>query len=296
MQLNVVIKDPVWKSKCIPADNIDSIAVWNNKVFVTAKSTHMIHIYNKENPDIIKKFGSFGSNPNQLNRPNGIFVKDDYLFVVERDNKRLQIFNLPSLKSVKIITGFTKPYGIWVEKVNSIYQVYITDDGNKAIYKVILDEKLQTSKTILFHKFNYSIKLESILVDSMYKHVILSDEKKHRIIILNMDGQFKKIIASDIFKGEPEGIALYKDHYIFTDQGKKYNYYHFITRNDHTYTKSLVIPTVTNTDGICVYNDDLYVIDNDCSLVKVQLNDSIFNNITFGILVVMSITLFARII
>lgn len=50
----------------------------------------------------------------RLQRPNGIAIAGDVVFVVERDNARLQVFRLPDGASMGTFAAGTlvKPYGI----------------------------------------------------------------------------------------------------------------------------------------------------------------------------------------
>jgi hypothetical protein len=62
--------------------------------------------------------------------PNGIAVQGDYLFVVERDNHRVQLLSLPDFKTIGTFgeKELRSPYGIWLtEKEPGELDVYITD-------------------------------------------------------------------------------------------------------------------------------------------------------------------------
>src|SRR5690606_41059715 len=71
-----------------------------------------------------------GEGDGQFKRPNGVFVIDDVLLVVERDNRRVQGFALPSLEPLGHFgtDELVKPYGLWVDKADGGYQLYRSEE------------------------------------------------------------------------------------------------------------------------------------------------------------------------
>src|SRR3546814_4990331 len=70
-----------------------------------------------------------GAGEGEFDRPNGVAVVDELLFVVERDNRRVQVLRLPGFSHVASFGNdeFEKPYGIWVNRTGNGYEVYVTD-------------------------------------------------------------------------------------------------------------------------------------------------------------------------
>ncbi len=74
--------------------------------------------------------GSEGGGPGQFKRPNGIAVHADLVFVVERDNQRVQLLRLPDFQPV---TSFgpgelRNPYGLWLHEVSpNELEMLVTD-------------------------------------------------------------------------------------------------------------------------------------------------------------------------
>jgi 3-phytase len=266
--LNYITVDPVWKSKCNPEDDINSIAIINDKIYVTAKRTHTINIYNEIDGN---KHGTLG-NKETFNRPNGIFALNNYLFIVERDNKRLQIIDVNNNKVIALLTIFKEPYGIYVDEDETNYNIYITDNKTKYLYKIIYDKSFNNYQINILYKFNQTVELESVIVDKEYNRIIVSDEANKLLYILNLNGTFVEYFGEDLFESEPEGMAQYKEYYIFTDQSMENNLFHFINRSNLTYSFSLHVNDVSNTDGIYIKDDSLYIIDNYCLLSKIDLN------------------------
>ena len=122
-------------SASTPDDNIDSPASWRAPdgktwVFATAKVGGRLVIYDGDTGNTLRHFGSEGDGPGQFRRPNGIAVHGDLLFVVERDNHRVQILSLPTLKTLTTFgtEQLTQPYGLWVrERAPGDLDVVVTD-------------------------------------------------------------------------------------------------------------------------------------------------------------------------
>src|SRR5690606_36158516 len=123
-----------FKSAMTPEDNIDSVASWTHAdgrtwVFATAKSTDRLVVYDGDTGETLRTLGERGEGDGQFKRPNGVFVIADVLLVVERDNRRVQGFALPSLEPLGHFgtDELVKPYGLWVDKADGGYQLYVTD-------------------------------------------------------------------------------------------------------------------------------------------------------------------------
>lgn len=87
-------------SPMTPADNIDSPAAWRAPdgalwLIATAKATDKLVVYDGSTGQHLRDVGSSGTAPGQFDRPNGIAVTDDLLWIVERDNHRVQVLSLP---------------------------------------------------------------------------------------------------------------------------------------------------------------------------------------------------------
>ena len=80
-----------------------------------------------------------GRDPGSFDRPNGVAVVDDLVFVVERDNGRVQVLRLPGMESVATFGDdvLVRPYGITLfaagnhltaDSAGAAYRVFVTDD------------------------------------------------------------------------------------------------------------------------------------------------------------------------
>lgn len=117
-----------------PEDNIDSPASWLQDgrlmLVATAKESDRLVVYDGRTGERLREVGAPGDGPGQLRRPNGVATVDDrYAFVVERDNRRVQMFALPGFEP---LLGFgadelVQPYGLWVRRAGEGYEVLVSD-------------------------------------------------------------------------------------------------------------------------------------------------------------------------
>lgn len=127
--------DEAWVSPVSARDNIDSPASWRDgdgrlKVVASAKSSDRLVIYDGDTGARLRTVGSKGRALGQFDRPNGVAtIEDRYLFVVERDNHRVQMLTLPDLKPLLSFgeTQLQKPYGLWVRPLDGGYEVIVSD-------------------------------------------------------------------------------------------------------------------------------------------------------------------------
>ena len=86
-------------------------------------------VYDGSTGQHLRDVGSSGTAPGQFDRPNGIAVIDDLLWIVERDNHRVQVLRLPDFTPLATFAAddLRKPYGLWVDRRADGYSVYVTD-------------------------------------------------------------------------------------------------------------------------------------------------------------------------
>src|SRR5690606_3287371 len=98
-------------------------------LLATAKATHRLVAYDGATGAFIRHVGGQGAGEGQFDRPNGIAIAGDLAFVVERDNRRVQVLRLPGMDTVATFGTdvLRMPYGLWVSPVGEGYEVYVTD-------------------------------------------------------------------------------------------------------------------------------------------------------------------------
>lgn len=283
--------------------NVDSVAVWHGPdqqhwLIATAKTGNTLPVYDATTGLLLKTIGSSGTQAGQLQRPNGIAVQDDFLFIVERDNKRLQVFSLPDGQSIGMADGVMgRPYGIAVVTIvpHQRYMIYVTDNkganGGQEPKKVLQYEGIYDGN--LFHlnlvrAFGDNSgdgalwKVESIAADPYYNRLFVADEHRERrnVKIYTLDGKFTgKTIGDGLILYEPEGIAVYElndqeGYIILTDQDRQENTFWIFDRMSLKPIRSFIGNKTRNTDGIATSNNSfgpfisgaLYAVHDDGSI------------------------------
>ena len=129
-----VVVGEAFVTAATPDDNIDSPASWmqdgRRMLVASAKATDRLVVYDGDNGERLRTVGGPGAALGQLRRPNGVATIDDrFLFVVERDNHRVQMFSLPEFTPLLTFGEDTlrQPYGLWVRRKGEGYEVLVSD-------------------------------------------------------------------------------------------------------------------------------------------------------------------------
>jgi 3-phytase len=274
-----------------PDDNIDSVASWTAPdgqvlLLATAKSTHRLVVYDGTTGELVRHIGERGADAGQFDRPNGIAVVGDLAFVVERDNRRVQVMRLPGMDTVAMFGAevLELPYGLWVNSVDGGgYEVYVTDAyiaGVDAQGEDIqppleeLDRRVQRfamtpdgtgfATRHVGHFGDTSEKgalriVESLWGDPANNRLLVAEEDEtyaNELKVYDLEGRFSgRTIGAEFLKAQSEGIML-KDcadgrgWWITTEQGKGRTVFHLFDRQSLAHAGAVTGPTVANTDGI----------------------------------------------
>lgn len=285
----LVTVEPRYLTERDPQDNVDSVATWHGPedqhwLIATAKETDRLLVYDASNGKPLRKFGASGTALGQFERPNGVFVLDALAFVVERDNRRVQVLRLPGFEPLLHFgsdgeTPLRKPYGLWVRAAGAgAYQVFVTDSYETADEKIPpaaeLDRRVHVYRLVIangtgkaqFEKTFGATQglgvlqiVESIWGDPANDRLLVADEEEYQqrnIKVYDLEGRFTgRRVGAGIFHFQPEGIALYpcadgSGWWFGTDQGKQENFFHLFDRRTLEYRGSFGSPRVLNTDGI----------------------------------------------
>jgi DNA-binding beta-propeller fold protein YncE len=128
-QGNFIAKIDIPPGKTKPADPTDvAVDEVRKRCYVVDNDNHRILSYNLENMKLIGSYGAPGSEKRNFNYPFLMALdKDNYLYVVEVINTRVQILN-PEGLFVNFIGGwgvetgeFYRPKGVALDKQNRIY-------------------------------------------------------------------------------------------------------------------------------------------------------------------------------
>ena len=118
-----------------PPDEVDSPTAWltpdgGRWLISTGKETHQLLVHDGETGALLRRVGGKGAAPGQFNRPNGVFAWGDRLFVVERDNRRVQVLSLPEFAPLATFgeSELRSPYGLWLhEPEGGALELWVTD-------------------------------------------------------------------------------------------------------------------------------------------------------------------------
>lgn len=306
----------VFTTKYDEGDNVDSPAIWHGKngenwLLSTAKEGNVIIVFDAATGEKVTQFGKTGKEAGELRRPNGIAVIDDMAIIVERDNRRIQVFSLPEFNPIGHFGNdvLKKPYGITVDYHNDEYQLYVTDNYETP------DEETPPADSLgqRVHMFSFTVdngkinanhkgafgdtsgngilhKVESLLIDRTYNRLLIADEhEEHRNVkIYDVEGNFTGVVIPyKYFLYEPEGIVVWaceadsSGYYIIVDQGKINNTFQIFDRKTLEYIGGFGGEITRNTDGIAITQKSFggfkygafYPVHNDGSLTAISWED-----------------------
>jgi 3-phytase len=118
-----------------PPDEVDSPTAWlapdgKRWLISSGKETDQLRVHDGETGALLQRIGGRGGAPGQFKRPNGVFAWGDRLFVVERDNRRVQVLSLPEFRPLATFgeAELRSPYGLWLhEPEGGQLEVWVTD-------------------------------------------------------------------------------------------------------------------------------------------------------------------------
>jgi len=270
-----------------PAENVDSPASWRAAdgarwLIATAKDTHRLVVYDGSTGKPLRTVSGPGTQLGQMQRPNGIAVIDDLVLVVERDNRRVQVFQLPEFKPLLVFgtDELKQPYGLWVRPQKDAYEVIVSDNymspQNEDVPPPLaeLDKRfkryhLQRAeggwKANLAGMFGDTgeagaIRIaESVFGDAANDRLLLAEEDVAvgtRLREYGLDGTYRgRDIGADLFKAQAEGMALAQcaggaGYWIATDQFKDRSVFHVFDRMTLAYKGAFAGNKTANTDGV----------------------------------------------
>jgi len=279
-------------SKETPAEELDSVATWQSPdgptwLIATGKSSHRLSVYDASNGALLRTVGAEGKGEGQFDRPNGIAVYGDYVFVVERDNHRVQVLKLPDFTFVGYFgeKELRSPYGLWVNETEpGELEVYITDsfmygkkfdevppfkelDQRVRRYRVQFDQagRLRANYGGAFGDTNEASALrmvESIAGDRANDRLLIADEDSRHESTLreySFSGQYTgRSLPQDSFAAEAEGVALWAcpdggGYWIAVDQLAPLTLFHLFDRVTLEPRGTFRGATTAHTDGVALH-------------------------------------------
>lgn len=280
-----------------PAEELDSLATWqaaDGRVWLiaTGKSSHRLLIHDADSGRPLRAFGSKGSAPGQFFRPNGIAVSGSHLFVVERDNHRVQVLALPELTPLGSFGSaqLKSPYGLWLHATEpGELDVYVTDsfmdgpdfdrvpplaqlDQRVRHYRVRFDQDGRPIATDVgaFGDTSATAALrmvESIAGDPANDRLLIADEhpsaahdrRGSTLREYTFSGHYTgHSLPPHSFSAEAEGVALWRcpdggGYWIAVDQLLPLTVFHLFDRVTLEPRGSFSGRTTAHTDGIALH-------------------------------------------
>ena len=268
-------------------DDVDSPAAWRAPdgeilLLATAKGSHVVIAYDGETGALVGRMGRQGSAPGEFLRPNGIFVHDDLVYIVERDNRRVQVLTLPDFQPVATFGDdvLLKPYGITgFATGDGILHLWITDDFDvtgeglatweNRVKRFAVEVTGSGAEAIVSANLAGTVGdadgpgrlvvVESILADPAHDRLLIADEDEaeRTIKVFRLDGTFTgQQLGEGIFRAEPEGIALWgcgaSGYLLMADQSHDLNQFHVFDRESLEHLGTFAGKAVANTDGVAV--------------------------------------------
>lgn len=275
-----------------PQDELDSLATWPTEdgrtwLIASAKSTHRLVVFDADSGERLREIGMEGAAPGEFNRPNGLAVYGDQLFVVERDNRRVQVLSLPDFKPVGSFgeKELRSPYGIWLTETEpGELEAYITDsfmygkkfdevpplaELNQRVrrYRVQFDQagRLRANYGGSFGDINEDTALrmvESIGGDPVNDRLLVADEDRRHLSTLReytFSGKYTgRSLPQDSFGAEAEGVALWTcpgggGYWIAVDQLAPLTIFHLFDRVTLQPRGSFEGKVTAHTDGVALH-------------------------------------------
>lgn len=273
----------------LPEHEIDSVAAWTRPdgtawLIATGKASHQLVVYDADTGAMLRTVGGPGEAPGQFDRPNGIAVYGDRVFVVERDNHRVQMLTLPDFTPLLSFGAddLRSPYGLWMhETAPGELELFVTDsfmadyrtetlppmdelDERVKRYRVTFDPPAAT----LIGRFGDTTEagalrmVESIAGDVVHDRLLIAEEDLRvgtTLRVYRMDGTYSgQDLPPRHFQAQAEGVALWhcpdgSGYWITTDQSSDRTVFHLFDRQALTFLGSFAGDHVALTDGIWLH-------------------------------------------
>jgi RHS repeat-associated protein len=118
---------------------VRGMAIHGDEVYVStygdgAFSYNRIQVYSKDG-QYLRQWGETGDDPGQFNTPKGIAVDDDFVYVADCENDRIQIFYHDGTYFDDISTSLSIPSGVTIAVEDWGTYLYVADTGHNQIKK-----------------------------------------------------------------------------------------------------------------------------------------------------------------
>ena len=184
-----------------------------DNIYVCDSSKNCVYKFNKRG-DLLKRFGTIGSGPKELNCPRGIAVAGDQVFVCDDQNHRVQVLTT-ELEPVKQIgskgTGnghFNQPEDVAVDNEQ---MMYVTDCSNHRVQVLTMDGRFIRS---IGKKGSGQGDLLGPYGVCVTGFVYVAEYTNKRVSVFTKNGQFVTSFGNDHIT-YPCGVAVDSDGFVY---------------------------------------------------------------------------------
>lgn len=275
-----------------PEEELDSLAAWRHPngtvwLIATGKSTHRLSVIEGDTGRLLRTVGGPGAAPGEFDRPNGVAVDGDRLFVVERDSHRIQVLSLPGFAPAGEFGGevLRSPYGIWLHpRADGEIDAYVTDSFMYGKRYDVVPPLAELSQRV--RRFRLRIDgdavaarvdgsfgdtseegalrmVESLAGDPAHDRLLVADEataarRRSTLREYTLAGRYTgRSLPEGSFDAEAEGVALWAcpgggGYWVAVDQLTPLTRFHLFDRHTLALRGTWVGRTTANTDGIAL--------------------------------------------
>ena len=281
-----------WISPDVSGEELDSVITWvsgegDTWLLATGKSTHRLTVFNGDSGAPLRTVGARGETPGAFNRPNGLAVFGDILFVVERDNHRVQLLSLPDFAPVASFghDELRSPYGIWLhERAPRELEVFVTDSFMYGERHDVVPPAEELSQRVRRYRLRFDDQghldaahlgsfgetagparlnmVESIAGDPAHDRLLVAEEDQtspSNIHVYDFAGRWTgRSLPEGTFTGEAEGVVLWAcsatgGYWLAVDQQAPLTRFHLFDRKSLEPAGSFHGGTTARTDGIALH-------------------------------------------
>ena len=281
-----------WISPDVRGEELDSLASWVDEdgrtlLLATGKSGHRLSLFDGDTGEPLRTVGSRGKAPGEFTRPNGLAVFGDLLFVVERDNHRVQLLSLPDFTPQAIFGAdeLRSPYGIWLhESAPGELEAFVTDSFMYGERYDVVPPAEELSQRVRRYRLRFDDQghldatyagsfgetdgparlnmVESIAGDPVHDRLLVAEEDRtspSNLHVYGFDGGWSgRSLPEGTFAGEAEGVVLWAcgatgGYWLAVDQQAPLTWFHLFDREDLEPVGSFHGEVTANTDGIALH-------------------------------------------
>lgn len=194
-------------SSAVRMETPDGLAIRDDTIYVSQFAGHHIQKYTILTGQYIGKIGERGRRKGELEGPTGLSInkRNNYLYVCERGNSRVQVFDQDSnFDCIFGSTGLECPIDI---KLTS-EEIFVLDESNPSIH--VFNFEHQILRSLISNGIGKQTEDPYCLCIDMERNIYLSDFKRNCVYIFDSNGKQIHQLGSKSSNllSSPTGLAL----------------------------------------------------------------------------------------